>query len=357
VELFHYHYWTPFVEETEKCYEALGFSVITRIGKVGGEFETFNPPLQWSNFRSKDILFRIIEMRKGRVNVTFGFGKTPTFDHIGILVSREEYDEVCMRAKTIGWKVEENERRTFIHTPYHLKIELQLRRDVIEDADVHIVKIDLVLPTLEAIRNMQNVLKGLKEVTYMLGEKTCLQQVQVKDTEYFEIEDDNGLLVTSQRSIEIQEITDEMRSTIKEFMIQNWGDDVMVSRGYMHILSELSGFIATMEHSIVGIVTYNMENTQCEIVSLDSWQERKGIGTMLLQYVEGAAKKLGCQEMWLITSNDNIHAMHFYQKRGYHMHAIYKGAINEARKLKPTIPYMNDEGILIESEVEFRKQL
>ncbi|WP_188388694.1 GNAT family N-acetyltransferase [Priestia taiwanensis] len=157
--------------------------------------------------------------------------------------------------------------------------------------------------------------------------------------------------------VSIQEITYDMRPMIKEFMVQNWGDDLMVSQGHKHHLSELAGFVAMTEDSIIGIVTYNKENDRCEIVSLDSIKERKGIGTMLLQCVEGKMQEIGCYEMWLITSNDNTHAMHFYQKRGYHMHALHRGAIHEARKIKPTIPLVTKEGIQIESEIEFRKRL
>jgi ribosomal protein S18 acetylase RimI-like enzyme len=357
VELFHYHYWTPDVEEVEKCYETLGFSVVTRIGKVDGEFQQFNPPMRWDDFRSKKPIFRIIEMRKGKVNVTFGYGKKPIFDHLGILVLQEEYDGMCIQAKKMGWAVEEDERRTFIYTPYQMKVELQLRRDVVEEREVYITNLHLVLPTQAAIQNMQNLLGEVKQIVYTLGVVTSVKQVYIEDTENYDLKDSNGLHIKSHQPIEIREITDDMRQEVKECMIKNWGDDLMVSRGYMHFLSKLHGFVAMAEHSIIGIVTYNIENGKCEVVSLDSFAEKQGIGTMLLGQVENMAKQSFCKEMWLITSNDNTHAMHFYQKRGYHMEAIYKGAINEARKLKPTIPYVNNQGIPIESEVEFKKKL
>ncbi|PTY82912.1 hypothetical protein B5V90_18615, partial [Heyndrickxia sporothermodurans] len=78
--LFHYHFWTPYVEETEKFYEDNGFRISQRIGRYQGEFQEFNPPLKWEDLREKNILFRLIEARKGTINITSGYGKRIMFD-------------------------------------------------------------------------------------------------------------------------------------------------------------------------------------------------------------------------------------------------------------------------------------
>ncbi|MFD3450212.1 hypothetical protein ACFDTO_37165 [Microbacteriaceae bacterium 4G12] len=130
--LFHYHFWTPFVEETETFYTNHGFHVSQRIGKYDGEFQKFNPPLTWDDFREKNILFRIIELKKGNINITLGYGKKIMFDHIGFLVSQQIHNEVCENAKKMNWEISIGERRTFIHTPYGFRIELQVNPDAIE---------------------------------------------------------------------------------------------------------------------------------------------------------------------------------------------------------------------------------
>jgi hypothetical protein len=130
--LFHYHFWTPYVEETEKFYVDHGFRISQRIGKYNGEFQPFDPPLTWDDFREKKILFRIIEARKGAVNITFGFGKKVIFDHIGFFVSEEELDQICENARKMSWEVNKGERRTFISTPYSFRIELQSHTDVMD---------------------------------------------------------------------------------------------------------------------------------------------------------------------------------------------------------------------------------
>ncbi|MDL4840332.1 hypothetical protein [Aquibacillus rhizosphaerae] len=139
--LFHYHFWTPYLEETEKFYIENGFRISLRMGKYEGEYQTFNPPLDWDNFREKDITFRIIEARKGAINITFGFGKKVIFDHIGFLVNPNEHDEICNKAREMSWKVSSNDRRTFIGTPYGFRIELQSNLDAI-DGTTDIAKIE-----------------------------------------------------------------------------------------------------------------------------------------------------------------------------------------------------------------------
>jgi hypothetical protein len=141
--LFHYHFWTPFVEETEKFYVDHGFRISQRIGKYKGEFQTFDPPQTWDDFRDKKILFRIIEARKGAVNITFGFGKKIIFDHIGFFVSKDELQTICENAEKMDWEVNKGERRTFISTPYSFKVELQSNVDAMDSLTDHF-QIDLL---------------------------------------------------------------------------------------------------------------------------------------------------------------------------------------------------------------------
>ncbi|MBL5848334.1 hypothetical protein HV436_19440 [Bacillus sporothermodurans] len=148
--LFHYHFWTPYVEETEKFYEDNGFRISQRIGRYQGEFQEFNPPLKWEDFREKNILFRIIEARKGTINITFGYGKRIMFDHIGFLVSDKEREKICENAVKLSWKVDKRERRTFISTPYHFRIELQTNTDVVDSLNSKINLQELKLETKKA---------------------------------------------------------------------------------------------------------------------------------------------------------------------------------------------------------------
>lgn len=138
MQLFHYHWWTDKPEEMETFYQDLGFETNLRVGNYKGEMQTFNPPLDWDDFRDKGVHFRIIQMVKGQTNITFGQGKRDIFDHIGILVDETEYAQIVSNAEQLDWKVNEGERRTFISTPFKFKIELQKRSEVVTD-EMHMI--------------------------------------------------------------------------------------------------------------------------------------------------------------------------------------------------------------------------
>ncbi|PFE05707.1 N-acetyltransferase [Bacillus cereus] len=155
--------------------------------------------------------------------------------------------------------------------------------------------------------------------------------------------------------IQIQKITEEMRGTIALFMRENWGSTLMVSRGRAHQLDQLPGFIAIEDNRIIGIITYEIRGNDCEIVSLDSFKEKKGTGTKLVEYVIDIAKKQCCKKVWLITTNDNTNALRFYQKRDFIMTNLYIDAVKEARKIKREIPLIGYDNITISHEIQLEK--
>ncbi|MBC6974319.1 GNAT family N-acetyltransferase [Bacillus sp. Xin] len=155
--------------------------------------------------------------------------------------------------------------------------------------------------------------------------------------------------------VQMQKITEEMRKTIALFMRENWGSALMVSRGRVHQLDQLPGFIAIEDNRIIGIITYEISKNDCEIVSLDSFKEKKGIGTKLIECVIDIAKKQCCKKVWLITTNDNTNALRFYQKRGFIMTNLYIDAVKEARKIKKEIPFIGYDNIAISHEIQLEK--
>lgn len=149
----------------------------------------------------------------------------------------------------------------------------------------------------------------------------------------------------------------EEKQKIKELFTREWNSEVMVSKGHPHFVENLETVLALIGEVIVGILTYEIKNNQAEIVSLDSFDEGKGIGTKLLKFTLDHFKRMKLDRIWLITSNDNCHAMRFYQKRGWKMVNVYFNAIEEARKIKPEIPLIGYDGIPIQHEIEFEYSL
>ena len=86
---------------------------------------------------------------------------------------------------------------------------------------------------------------------------------------------------------------------------------------------------------------------------LDSLVARQGVGTALLAAVQRAAREMTCTRLWLITTNDNVDAIRFYQRRGFVLSSIHPDALAESRKIKPQIPQIGNYGIPIRDELVF----
>lgn len=131
----------------------------------------------------------------------------------------------------------------------------------------------------------------------------------------------------------------------------------MVVRGTKIDMTKAEGIVALENGSVAGLLTYAVREEVCEILSLDSLREDKGIGTTLINQAIRIAKKNGCQKMIVITTNDNIHAIRFYQKRGFDMARLYRNALDVSREMKPEIPLIGDNGIPLRHEIEFELNL
>lgn len=150
----------------------------------------------------------------------------------------------------------------------------------------------------------------------------------------------------------IRAIEDSDRNAVGHILRENWGSNKIVSRGAIHDADKLPGFIAFSDNGIVGLITYDIKGTRCEIVTLNSLIENLGIGTSLIDKVREKGIDSGCKSLWLITTNDNFPAIRFYQKRGFNITAVHEGAIEKSRQLKPEIPLIGLDGIPIRDEIE-----
>jgi len=144
---------------------------------------------------------------------------------------------------------------------------------------------------------------------------------------------------------------------LKELWLREWGADTMVSKGKTVHFADLQAVMAWQDGAPTGAATYALGEDGCEVVSINATVSGAGVGTRLLTAVEMAAQAAGATRTWLITSNDNVDALRFYQRRGYRLVAVYPGAVDQARAQKPTIPLVGLHGIPLHDELELEKPL
>ncbi|MBX3074610.1 GNAT family N-acetyltransferase [Candidatus Obscuribacterales bacterium] len=162
---------------------------------------------------------------------------------------------------------------------------------------------------------------------------------------------------TVRTDIEIRPIEEQHREWLKSRVQEIWNGRFVVSRGISYEPWKLPGFLAVRDGVTVGVATYYVHDSECELITLDSFTQWAGVGTALIDAVEEEARKQACGRMWMITTNDNLDGLRFYQRRGYVICAVHPNAIDESRKLKPSIPLVGNYGIDIRDEIELEKNL
>ena len=126
----------------------------------------------------------------------------------------------------------------------------------------------------------------------------------------------------------------------------------MVSRGRLFLPADDAGFVAVQGEVWVSVGTYRVDDDSCEITLLDSPLEGRGGATAVIAAIAGECRRRGLARLWLITTNDNVEALGFYQRRGFVLVALHRDAIADARRLKPEIPMIASNGITIRDEFE-----
>lgn len=142
------------------------------------------------------------------------------------------------------------------------------------------------------------------------------------------------------------------REWVKCILADSWGEARLVVHGVMYQADQLPGLIAELDTKAVGLLTYHVVSTDCEIVSLNSLVEGRGVGTALLKGAARQAVLEGCTRLWLVTTNDNLNALGFYQRRGFRICVLRPGEVDRSRQLKPSIPLMAANGIPIRDEID-----
>lgn len=152
-------------------------------------------------------------------------------------------------------------------------------------------------------------------------------------------------------------LREDERGWLAEHLGLAWGSTTIVSRGRAHDASQLPAVLCADGEELLGLATYEVAGGECEVVTIEAFRRRQGIGTALLDAVIAAAREQGCARLWLVTTNDNAGAQHFYERRGLRLVAVHAGAVDAARLLKPEIPLTGEDGVEIHDELELELRL
>lgn len=157
--------------------------------------------------------------------------------------------------------------------------------------------------------------------------------------------------------MDLRRLTPADLPRLRQFWLDHWGGDFMVTRGRVYQPEQLEGFVAEDGAEWVGLISFIIVDDELEVTSLDSLRAGQGLGSQLLKHAIEEARARNCRRIFLITTNDNLNALGFYQKRGFELVTIYRQALEETRKLKPNIPALGYDNIPLRDEIELEMNL
>jgi peroxiredoxin/N-acetylglutamate synthase-like GNAT family acetyltransferase len=143
----------------------------------------------------------------------------------------------------------------------------------------------------------------------------------------------------------------------RDELIRNWHATAIWSRGVTFHADRLHTFVARRGGEWAGHVTLAFEKDGadagcCEVITLAAKESAGGVGSRLLEAAEDEARLRGCERVYLTTTNDNLRAIEFYQKRGWRLAALHKASMDRCREAGKHVPMLGLNGIPLRDELE-----
>jgi GNAT superfamily N-acetyltransferase len=155
----------------------------------------------------------------------------------------------------------------------------------------------------------------------------------------------------------VRELTERDATWKDEWLCRTWGSCWVGRGGELVNAAALPGLVAVVDDAPVGLLTYSSAAAALEIVTVQSEPQGRGTGRALMNAVRDRALATGMECLWLVTTNDNIRAIGFYQQWGMDLVGYDRDAVDASRRLKPQIPLVGDNGIAVRHELRFELRL
>jgi catechol 2,3-dioxygenase-like lactoylglutathione lyase family enzyme/GNAT superfamily N-acetyltransferase len=157
-------------------------------------------------------------------------------------------------------------------------------------------------------------------------------------------------------TIAVRDKTPADQAWVEDTLTRCWGSTKIAVHGRVFDAAALPALIAG---DLAGLATFepNNECGEAELVTLNALAGHQGIGTALVEALAARLAAESIASLRLTTTTDKPDALRFYQRRGFRIAAVRPGAVDEARRLKQTIPLIGDHGIPMSDELDLVRDL
>ena len=153
----------------------------------------------------------------------------------------------------------------------------------------------------------------------------------------------------------VREATDEDRAAARELFEQDFGRTKIVAFGEVVDIDAMPALVAVMHSDPSGALAYRLHGDALHIVALatDPMWQRSGVGGYLVAEAELLARRLALARLVVSTTNDNLPALYFYQRRGYRLtDLVPNNVIAHTHEEQPGFA-----GIPVRDEIRLEKRL
>jgi len=119
----------------------------------------------------------------------------------------------------------------------------------------------------------------------------------------------------------VREATDADRLVARALFDRDFGRTRIVAFGEVMDLDQIPALVAIMHDEPGGALAYRLLGDALHLVALatDPMWQRSGVGGHLVAEAELLARRLALKRLVVATTNDNLPALYFYQRRGYRL--------------------------------------
>jgi GNAT superfamily N-acetyltransferase len=153
----------------------------------------------------------------------------------------------------------------------------------------------------------------------------------------------------------VREATDADRRAVRRLLEEDFGRTKIVAFGEVMDLDAMPALVAIMHADPSGALSYRLLGDALHIVALatDPMWQRSGVGGHLLAEAELLARRLNLTRLVVATTNDNLPALYFYQRRGYRMTDLVPNSVAEHTHQEVA----GFAGIAVRDEIRLEKRL
>ena len=153
----------------------------------------------------------------------------------------------------------------------------------------------------------------------------------------------------------VHEAADGERAVVRALFERDFGRSQLVAFGEVMNVDEMPVLVAVTHDEVSGALAYRLFGDALHIVALatDALWQRSGVGGHLVAEAELFARRLALPRVLVTTTNDNLPALYFYQRRGYRITAVRPdGILAVTPELQPGFA-----GISVRDEIHLEKRL